>query len=168
MSETHEFITSLCCMKREHYSKRMLRKQDCIKFLWAYCMTEFFWKQLCWFPRCSAGKKNQVFVQPLVAFPISNISYSCAVLSKTNINRTLNIHLTLFIHQLLRQLWKLGVFSLNLKLVDIFENGDHTASINLWFSVKADYVSHCCQGQKARMYTKCPDYRIGVYLLVTK
>ena len=34
------------------------------------------WKQLCWFLRCSAGKKkNQDFVQPLVAFPVSNISY---------------------------------------------------------------------------------------------
>ena len=26
------FITSLCCMKRAHYSKRMLRKHDCVKF----------------------------------------------------------------------------------------------------------------------------------------
>ena len=155
-------------MKRVHYSKHMLRKQDYIKFLWAYCMTEFFWKQLCWFFRSSAGKKKQVLVQPLVAFPISDISYSCAVLSKTNINRTLNIHLTLFIRRLLTQLGKLGVFSLNLNLVDRFENGDHMASINLWFSVKAVYVSHCCQRQKARMYTKCPDYRIAVYLLVTK
>ena len=70
-----------------------------------YCMTEFFWKQLFWFLRCSAGKKKksktkqtknrtkqnqnqkqnnnnnnnnkkkQDFVQPFVAFPISNISY---------------------------------------------------------------------------------------------
>ena len=64
-------------MKRAHYSKRMLRKQDCVKFHGAYCMTEFIGKPLCWFLRCSAGKKNQDFVQPLVAFPISisNISY---------------------------------------------------------------------------------------------
>ena len=32
MSETQAFITNLCCMKRAHYSKRMLRKQDCVKF----------------------------------------------------------------------------------------------------------------------------------------
>ena len=32
MSETYRFITNLCCMKRVHYSKRMLRKQDCVKF----------------------------------------------------------------------------------------------------------------------------------------
>ena len=32
MSETHVFITSLCCTKSVHYSKRMLRKQDCVKF----------------------------------------------------------------------------------------------------------------------------------------
>ena len=32
MSETRAFITSLCCMKRVHYSKHMLRKQDCVKF----------------------------------------------------------------------------------------------------------------------------------------
>ena len=32
VSETRTLITSLCCMKRSHYSKRMLRKQDCVKF----------------------------------------------------------------------------------------------------------------------------------------
>ena len=32
MSETRAFITILCCMKRVHYSKHMLCKQDCIKF----------------------------------------------------------------------------------------------------------------------------------------
>ena len=32
LTEMRAFITSLCCMKRTHYSKRMLRKQDCIKF----------------------------------------------------------------------------------------------------------------------------------------
>ena len=32
ISETRAFITSLSCMKRAHYSKRMLRKQDCVKF----------------------------------------------------------------------------------------------------------------------------------------
>ena len=31
VSETHTFITSLCCMKSMHYSKRMLCKQGCIK-----------------------------------------------------------------------------------------------------------------------------------------
>ena len=29
---TRAFITILYCMKRAHYSKRMLRKQDCVKF----------------------------------------------------------------------------------------------------------------------------------------
>ena len=32
MSETHAFITNLCCIKRAHYSKRMMCKQDCVKF----------------------------------------------------------------------------------------------------------------------------------------
>ena len=53
LSETRAFITSSYCMKRVHYSKRMLRKQDCVLH------ETFFWKQLCW-------------------FPISNISY-CVV-----------------------------------------------------------------------------------------
>ena len=124
MSKTRAFIVSLCWMKCEHYSKRMLRKKDCVKFRRAYCLTEcffffvlfcfvlfcfvlfcffvclfvcfvlfclfvcllgclfvclffylFFGKQLCWFLRSSAGKKNKDFVQPLVAFPISNTSY---------------------------------------------------------------------------------------------
>ena len=71
-------ITSLCCMKRAHYSKRMLRKQDWVVSR-AYCTTEYFWKQLCWFLRWSAGKKYQDFVQSLVAFPISNITdIACA------------------------------------------------------------------------------------------
>ena len=44
-------------MKRADYSKRMLRKQDCIKF--RGCIGwQFFWKPLCWFLRCSAGKKE--------------------------------------------------------------------------------------------------------------
>ena len=33
MSETGAFITSLCCIKRVHYSKRMLRKRDCVSFV---------------------------------------------------------------------------------------------------------------------------------------
>ena len=32
VSKTRAFITSLCCVKRAHYSKRMLRIQDCVKF----------------------------------------------------------------------------------------------------------------------------------------
>ena len=32
ISEMCAFITSLCCMKHTHYSKRMLRKQVCVKF----------------------------------------------------------------------------------------------------------------------------------------
>ena len=30
LSETPTFTTSLCCMKRAHYSERMLHKQDCV------------------------------------------------------------------------------------------------------------------------------------------
>ena len=67
MSETCACITSLYCMKHAHYCKRWVSR--------AYCMTRVFWKQLCWFLWCSAGKKKQDFVQPLVSFPISNISY---------------------------------------------------------------------------------------------
>ena len=32
MSEMRAFIGKLCCTRCAHYSKRMLRKQDCIKF----------------------------------------------------------------------------------------------------------------------------------------
>ena len=57
------------------YNKRMPIAQDCVKFrgLPAYCMAEISCKQLCWFPGCSTGKKS--FVQSLVVFGISNISY---------------------------------------------------------------------------------------------
>ena len=41
MSETRAFLISLCCMKCVHYSKLMLRKQDCVVSR-AYCMTEIF------------------------------------------------------------------------------------------------------------------------------
>ena len=50
-------------MKRMHHSKRMLRKQDCVKFHGRMHDRVFF--KLCWFLRCSAGKKN------------IKISYSC-------------------------------------------------------------------------------------------
>ena len=59
VSETRVFITSLCCMKRAHYSKRMLRKQDCVKFCGRIARQEFLWKQLCWFLWCSVGKKKK-------------------------------------------------------------------------------------------------------------
>ena len=42
ISETCIFITSLCCMKRTHYSKRMLCKQDCIKFRRRIARQSFF------------------------------------------------------------------------------------------------------------------------------
>ena len=60
--ETRAFITSLSCMKCTYYSKRMLCKQDCVKFRGRIACQEFFWKQLCLLLRCSAGKKNQDFV----------------------------------------------------------------------------------------------------------
>ena len=50
-------------MKCTHYSKRMLRKQDCVKFC----------GRIADFSDVVRIKKSQVFVQPLVAFPISNI-----------------------------------------------------------------------------------------------
>ena len=67
MSETCTFKTSLCCMKRTHYSKRMLRKQHCVKFLQAYCMTQVFFE--------NNFADFSYVVQLLVAFPISNIPY---------------------------------------------------------------------------------------------
>ena len=51
-------------MKRTHYSKQIALSFSGILH------DKSFWKQLCWFLRCSTGKD---FVQPLVAF-ISNIS----------------------------------------------------------------------------------------------
>ena len=42
---------------------------------WAYCMTEFFENNFADFSDVVLVKKNQDFVQSLVAFPISNISY---------------------------------------------------------------------------------------------
>ena len=41
----------------------------------AYCMTEFFENKFTDFFDVVHVEKNQDFVQPLVAFPISNISY---------------------------------------------------------------------------------------------
>ena len=41
----------------------------------AYCITEFSWNQLRWYPGWSAGKDNPDFAQPLVAFRYSNIWY---------------------------------------------------------------------------------------------
>ena len=64
-------------MKRAHYIKGLLRKQDCvIKVSQAYCMTEFFLNNFADFSDVvRVKKKNQESVQPLEAFPISNISY---------------------------------------------------------------------------------------------
>ena len=70
-------------MKRAHYSKRMLRKRDCVSFSGVLNDRVFFFENN--FADFSVvvrvkkkkkkKKKNQYFVQPLVAFPISNISY---------------------------------------------------------------------------------------------
>ena len=91
MSQMRAFITSLCCMKRVHYSKRMLHKQDCLKFHGHIAWQEFFfWKQLCWFPQCSAGKKKkkikisssrwwrfQLATSPIYSLPQSELGISC-------------------------------------------------------------------------------------------
>ena len=45
-------------MKCAHYSKSMLRKQDCVKFRGRIAWQNFFRKQLCLFLQCSAGKKK--------------------------------------------------------------------------------------------------------------
>ena len=61
-------------MKRAHYCKRMLHRKDCIKnvdVLHDRVFLKTTW-QIFW---CSAGIKDQDFVQPLVVFPNSNISY---------------------------------------------------------------------------------------------
>ena len=63
-----------------HFSKRMLRKLDCVKFLRVYCMTEIFESN----SDVVQVKKNQDFVQPMVAFPISNIS-NCESILKLNL-----------------------------------------------------------------------------------
>ena len=42
MSETRAFISILCCMKCAHYSTRMMRKQDCVKFRWCIAWQSFF------------------------------------------------------------------------------------------------------------------------------
>ena len=42
MSETRTVLTSLCSMKRAHYSKRMLCKQDCVKFRGLIARQSFF------------------------------------------------------------------------------------------------------------------------------
>ena len=42
LSEMCTFITSLCCMKHVHYSKCMLRKQDCVKFRGRIAWQSFF------------------------------------------------------------------------------------------------------------------------------
>ena len=66
-------------MKCAHYSKRMLCKQDCIKFCGRTAWQSFFENNFCRFLHIVQVKKNQDFVQPLVASPISNISYYTAV-----------------------------------------------------------------------------------------
>ena len=59
-----------------HYSKHMLCKQDCIKFCGCIAWQSFFENNFADFADVVQVKKNQNFVQPLVVFPISNISYS--------------------------------------------------------------------------------------------
>ena len=62
-------------MKSAHYGKRMLYKQDCVKFRWRIAWQSFFENNFADFSDVVQVKKNQNFVQPLVAFLISNISY---------------------------------------------------------------------------------------------
>ena len=62
-------------MKRVHYSKCMLHKQDCVKFCRRIAWQNFFENNFTDFSDVVRVKKNQDFVQPLVAFPFSSISY---------------------------------------------------------------------------------------------
>ena len=62
-------------MKYVHYSKRMLRKQDCVKFCGRIAWQSCFENNCANFSDVVQVKKNQDFIQPLVAFQISNISY---------------------------------------------------------------------------------------------
>ena len=71
LSETCAFLTSLCCMKCAHYSKRMVHKQDCIKFCGRIAWQSFFENNFADFYDAVRLKKNEDFVQPLVAFPIA-------------------------------------------------------------------------------------------------
>ena len=73
--ETCAFITSLCCIKCAHYSKRTLHKQDCVIFCGCIAWQRFFENNFADFSNVVRVKQNQDFVQSLVAFPIRNISY---------------------------------------------------------------------------------------------
>ena len=74
-SVTRAFITSLCCMKRAHYIASVCcAKRIALSFV-GVLHERVFWKQLCWLPDVVRVKKKEDFVQPLVAFPISNIFY---------------------------------------------------------------------------------------------
>ena len=74
MSETHAFITSLCLWNVCITASVCCANSIAVSFVGVLHNRVFFKKQLCWFLQCSEGKKNQDFVQPLVAFPISRIS----------------------------------------------------------------------------------------------
>ena len=66
-------------MKRVHYSNRMLRKQDWVKFRGHIAWQSFFENNFADFSNVvQVKKKKKDFVQPLVAYPISNISY-CSI-----------------------------------------------------------------------------------------
>ena len=62
-------------MKRGHYRKCMLRKQDCIKFRRRIAWQSFSENNFADLSDVVRVKKYQHFVLSLVAFPISNISY---------------------------------------------------------------------------------------------
>ena len=62
-------------MKRAHYSKRMLRKQDYAKFCGRKAWQGDFENNFVDFSDIVQVKKNLDFTQPLVAFLLSNISY---------------------------------------------------------------------------------------------
>ena len=74
------------------------------------------------------------------------------------------IHLILFLHWLLTKLWKVVVSSLDLNLLDRFENGVHMASINLRFSVKAVYILPLLSTARGPVVM---DYRKGQYTWMT-
>ena len=83
-------------MKRAHYSKRMPRTQDYVKFCGLIAWQSFFLNNFADFSNVVRVKKNQDFVQPLVAFPISNISYCVATFCVATLSDHRCYHIIIF------------------------------------------------------------------------
>ena len=110
-------------MKCVHYSKRMLRKQDCIMFRGRIAWQEFLENNFADFSDVMQVKKYQDFVELLVAFQRSNISYCIELLTENMIVPVI------FLNQILNSVAKLSSaylssWSLNLTSCHLkFTNG---------------------------------------------